>query len=101
MSVWLKDGCININGVDYTYGKTIPVDKLSKDRLKELTDKGHIGDMPESVVPVKSDELAFQNKKLLKENTDLIKKNKSLSDEIQRLTVERDELKSSKKGKHK
>lgn len=99
MSVWLKDGCIKIDGVDYVYGKTIPVDKLSKDRLKELTDKGYIGDMPVPVAPIKLDELTFQNKKFLKENADLIKENKSLSDEIQRLIVERDELKSSKKGK--
>ena len=58
MAVRLKNGVLKFDGVgDFNYGDTIPVNKLSKEALKNFEDLGFIGEIPQKRKPSNTDEL--------------------------------------------
>lgn len=96
---WISDGCIRIDRVDYVYGDTIPENKLTKERVKELKALGKIGDIPMPEKPDIADNLKLQNENLVTVNNDLLRANDDLSVELQKLRVEHEELIKTKGGK--
>ena len=96
---WIGRGCIRIEKVDYKYGDVIPIDKLSKERLAELEEKGKIGNMPMPSKPEKVAELSNKNKKFESENSDLKNQVKELSNKVIKLEIENAEIKKIKPNK--